>query len=53
MIPKISELFSRIGAGYPKSPKRCKTPLDIAVETEDKGTIALLAEGITKCLRPK
>jgi ankyrin repeat protein len=30
-----------------------KTPLDIAVEAGDKETIALLAEGITKRLKPK
>ena len=30
-----------------------KTPLDLAVETGDKETIALLAEGITKRLKPK
>ena len=30
-----------------------KTPLDIAVESGDKETIALLAEGITKRLKPK
>lgn len=30
-----------------------KTPLDLAAETGDKETIALLAEGITKRLKPK
>jgi len=30
-----------------------KTPLDLAVETGDKETIAVLAEGITKRLKPK
>jgi len=35
------------------SKKDVKTPPDIAVETGDKETIALLAEGTTKRLKPK
>ncbi|HET9909607.1 MAG TPA: ankyrin repeat domain-containing protein [Anaerolineales bacterium] len=41
------------GADLTLAGKDGKTPLDLAVETGDQETIGLLAEGITKRLKPK